>query len=618
MTRRDFLNGTLLTLSNLHLTPLTANPLYAKLLKEDYYPPLLNGLRGSHPGAFETAHELAWTGKSDWGTEIDTHERYDLIVVGAGLSGLASAYFFKQAYRTDAKILILDNHADFGGHAQRNEFEWGGKRLIGYAGSQSLDSPSEYGRVCQRLLTEIGIDWRRFEELYDFDFFQTHGLRAVTHFDKRTYGTSQLLPFTFYEAHLYEFPGILAGGLSPTEAIAQMPIAAKDQLIRVFKGPRKRVKYPNDLPYFEYLKQEFGVTSKEVLELLRPLPSGDWGYGADVLTIGNAKEAELMGFAPVAAPVEDAEWVAEIKASKEEQYIHHFPDGNATVARLLVKNLIPTVTHVDDMTGIVTAKFDYSQLDTPAQSVKIRLNSPVIQVNQVKGEVNVTYLTQGKAYRVHSKQCIMACYNMMIPHLIPTLPTAQKEALRKLVKSPLVYTNVLLDNWQALKRLGIGMAYSPGRLHKLVAMDYPVSMGDYRFPKSPKEPMLLHLEYIPLSDEYGKDPRDQFREGRYKLLGMSFNQFEEEIKEHLGDLLGSAGFDPLHHIKAITVNRWSHGYAYSGSSLFDPDVDEENGPHITGRKRFGNIAIANSDAGANAYLDNAIAQAWRAVKELNR
>jgi len=617
ITRRDFLNGTLLALGSWSLSPLVFSQIGTKLLVESDYPPLFNGLRGSHPGSFEHAHELALAGRKDWGETIDTKEQYDLIVVGAGISGLASAYFFREAYGNHAKILILDNHNDFGGHAQRNEFEWQGKKLIGYAGSQSLDSPSEYSKVCKRLLSDIGVNFRRFEEIYDFDFFKHHGLKTVMHFDKKTYGASKILPFTFCEAFLYEFPGMLAGGMTPKQAIEKMPITAKDQLRRLFDGPSKRVKYPSDMPYFEYLKQEFSIDSKEVFELLRHLSSGDFGYGADVITLSDAREAELLGFEKVEAASSDEELLNELTRSKDEQYIHHFPDGNASVARLLVKSLIPTVADFEGMAGVVTAKFDYQQLDTLSQNVKIRLNSTAIHVKNTQEGVSATYFSKGKAYQVSAKQCIMAGYNMMIPHIIPTLPPAQKAALKQLIKSPLLYTNVLLDNWEALKNLGIGMAYSPGRMHKIVAVDYPVSLGSYHFSKSPKEPILLHLEHIPLSDEYGKDPRMQFKEGRTKLLGMSFKQIEDEIKEHLADMLGSAGFDPNQNIKAITANRWSHGYSYSGSSLFDPDVNEDEGPHIIGRERFGNIAIANSDSGANGYLDVAVDQAWRAVNELN-
>jgi spermidine dehydrogenase len=50
--------------------------------------------------------------------------------------------------------------------------------------------------------------------------------------------------------------------------------------------------------------------------------------------------------------------------------------------------------------------------------------------------------------------------------------------------------------------------------------------------------------------------------------------------------------------------------------LFDPDWTEEEKPWVIGRKRVGRIAIANSDAGASAYTNVAIDQAWRAVGDL--
>ena len=110
--------------------------------------------------------------------------------------------------------------------------------------------------------------------------------------------------------------------------------------------------------------------------------------------------------------------------------------------------------------------------------------------------------------------------------------------------------------------------------------------------------------------------RDQFRAGRMELMETPFLKFERNVRDQLGRMLGSAGFDPARDIEGITVNRWAHGYAYTPNTLFDPEWKEEEKPWVIGRKPFGRIAIANSDAGASAYSDVAIDQAWCAVGEI--
>ncbi len=131
ITRRDFLNGVALTVAS-GLTPL------AQLRAAGRYPPALTGLRGHHAGAFEAAHEFAREGKSFSIADLPVEEDYDLVVVGGGISGLAAAHFYRRSAGRDVRILVLDNHDDFGGHAKRNEFRVGGRLIIGYGGSESL------------------------------------------------------------------------------------------------------------------------------------------------------------------------------------------------------------------------------------------------------------------------------------------------------------------------------------------------------------------------------------------------------------------------------------------------------------------------------------------------
>ena len=125
-------------------------------LSPSYYPPARTGLRGSHPGSSESAHERAWGGRSDWGPTTKLSETYDLIVVGGGLSGLSAAYFYQQEHGRDKKVLILDNHDDFGGHAKRNEHTLNGHMLLGEGGSESLEYPHEFRETVRASLKRSG------------------------------------------------------------------------------------------------------------------------------------------------------------------------------------------------------------------------------------------------------------------------------------------------------------------------------------------------------------------------------------------------------------------------------------------------------------------------------
>jgi spermidine dehydrogenase len=222
----------------------------------------------------------------------------------------------------------------------------------------------------------------------------------------------------------------------------------------------------------------------------------------------------------------------------------------------------------------------------------------------------------GKLRSVTARACVLACYNAMIPYLCPELPEKQRDALALLVKSPLVYTHVAIRNWTAFQKLGVFQIDAPGSYHNYVALDFPVSMGNYKFPSKPEEPAVLFMLRTPCKP--GLPQREQNRAGRMELLRTPFSTFERNIRDQLGRMLGGAGFDPARDIEGITVNRWAHGYAFHDNPLFDPDWSEEEKPWVLGRKPFGRIAIANSDAGGEAYTDCAIDQAYRAVQELTR
>ena len=292
-----------------------------------------------------------------------------------------------------------------------------------------------------------------------------------------------------------------------------------------------------------------------------------------------------------------------------------FPDGNASVARLLVRRLIPGVAPGSTMDDVVSARFDYSRLDREDSPVRLRLNSTVVNAVNRDGGVEVSYVQAGKAYSLRARHCILACYNGIIPHLCPELPEAQKEHLKYGVKVPLVMTNVLLRSGEAVSAAGPVQYACPGSFYELVSEAPPVSLGEYQGARG-SGPMVLWMAHNPSPQNDGQQTaRDLYRLGRHRLYTTPFSTFESAVEQQLTGMFGRNGFDAGRDIQAITVNRWAHGYSYEYTDLYDPDWEEGQAPHELGRKPLGRISIANADSEGSAYLHAAIDAAWRAVGE---
>jgi spermidine dehydrogenase len=588
-------------------------------------------LRGSHVGSFEVAHQLAREGRRDWGSvqEPDA-DLYDLVVVGGGASGLSAAFFYRQKH-PDARILILDNHDDFGGHAKRNEFQVAGRTLMTHGGSELLEGPNSYSDVAKGLFHDLGIQPARLGEAYDFDFYQRNGLTAGIYFDRETFGADRTLAYPLVNRNFYEgWISVAESQLSHEEAVGQMPIpdAAKREMMRLLTTRENAIpdhsyttvdEYLNSISYREFLSRHMNIQEPEIYTVLENLGT-DWCVGIEAIPAIEAFYWGLPGSNATSLGGESG-WFG---PGSESSPTYHFPDGNASVARMLVRSLIPSVAPGSTIEDLVLAPFDYSELDRADSNVRIRLQSTAIQVEhdgspRTSSRVGITYVQGGQASRVQARHCVLACYNQIISHLCPELPGPQREALNTMVKSPILYPKVALRNWQSWKKLGVGALLNPGSYCVTTHLDYPVDFGGYRYPRDPDEPVVVHMTRFPHRSNEGLTPSEQKRAGRHELYATSYETIERNIRRQLAGSLSEGGFDPARDIEAITVNRWAHAYINRANPLYDEiyeDREDERYPFVRGRKPFGRIAIANSDAGSSSLLNVAIDQAYRAVSEL--
>ncbi len=607
--RRDFLNGMGVALSGslVSCTWSETETFAGSPGVANNYPPVRTGLRGSHQGSFEVAHLLHEGKRWNSSQANDTGEHYDLVIVGGGLSGLSAAWFYREV-KPDARILILDNHDDFGGHAKRNEFWHGDQMLLSHGGTINIENFHKYGEAAQRMIRSLGIAPERFSEFVDADLHNSLGLQNGVFFTKEVFGTDSLVAGT--------------GKPSWRDFLDKTPLSevARSDLVRLYES---KVDYLSGLTqeekrdrmramsYQEFLTDIVGI-NPESLAMLRK--DGYWAIGIDALTAWTATRDGEPGTQGLGFSIKE----------KDSLYFR-FPDGNASIARSLVRSLIPTVATGSGMEDIVTTRFDYGRLDDRDSPIRIRLESTVVDVHHVGNEetareVEITYVKDGRAHRVTASKTVLACYHSIIPDLCEELPEEQKLALSQSLKAPLVYTSVVIRHWQAFVNLGVNSVHCPGCYFNSVRLATPMNIGDYRHGSSPDQPTILNLYRTPLAP--GLTAQQQWTAGRYELLTTTFETFERNIRDQLGRMLSPGGFDPAKDIEAITVNRWPHGYAYgqnpeTGEIAYVLDeVPMDKAPWLKARKPFGLISFANSDAAANAMSEAAIGQAHRAVMEL--
>ena len=516
ITRRDFVNGVGVAIGGALIAPgwLSAREgtPYATQAQE-YYPPARTGMRGSHAGSFEVAHALR--DGNTWTDVANTGESYDLVVVGGGLSGLSAAYFFLTSAGPGARVLVLDNHDDFGGHAKRNELTYRGRTLMLNGGTSYLESVGQFSTVARTLLAAIGI----YVESADATsaagrkFYRSLGLGNATFFAKEVFGEDRLMKG--------RGGGEGSGSRGWADWLAQTPLSpdARRDVARLYDGAN-----PDYMPglsdvdkkerlarisYRDFLL-DLAKVHPDVIPFFDDRPKGSFCVGIDAYPALYGWAQGYPGFQGMnLEPLSRVGPLAHIgggQHGRESEWNKgpniYFPDGNATVARLLVRAMIPEALPGTTLEDSMMSRLAYDRIDRQGEGARIRLNSTVISVRHLGDpdaarEVEITYVREGKAEKVRADHCVMACYNGVIPHLVPEMSDEQRAALMYGVKMANVYTNVLIRNWTAFTNLGISGASAPGMYHTGVSLGRSVQFGDYRPSRSPDDPMILHMSRVP-------------------------------------------------------------------------------------------------------------------------
>ncbi|MGH3658562.1 MAG: hypothetical protein ACRDUA_18050, partial [Micromonosporaceae bacterium] len=406
-------------------------------------------------------------------------------------------------------------------------------------------------------------------------------------------------------------------------------------LVRLHTGPEdplpgltdaERKAYLAAISYERYLRADLGLGA-DAYDYVRRATNPLFGVDADRVPAADAWAVGCPGFGALGltgAPWPGASLTARMAlAETEDDGFIYFPDGNASVARLLLARLVPEAFPGEPgMSGIVTARARYDRLDRPDSPVRVRLGATVYDVRHDDApgnsrEVAIRYRTARGDHEVRAGHVVMACWTSVTSHVLRGLPGEQAEAMRYGVKVPLVYARAAVRDWTAFAAAGVSRVDTPTMYWDGFRLPPPTRLGDYTSARDPELPTVVHLAKTP--NEPGLPLKEQYRAGREHLQAVTFATLERELRDTMARALGPYGFDPGRDIAAITVNRWAHGYAYEYTSLDDADVlsrAPDDRPNALARRPFGRIAIPGSDAAAFAYTHAAIDEAHRAVTDL--
>jgi spermidine dehydrogenase len=604
MTRRDYLNSTLLASGSLLLGGATPMDLLAKDNWDGYGG--VGDYASSNGNTFEViadAHSMIRDHASEDlpANMIDTGEKFDCVVVGGGISGLAAALFFKRQAGPRRTCLVLENHRIFGGEARRNEFVVGGRRLVAHQGSAMFFPPLS-GTFLADFYDSIGVDSRLFE-------YQTWtGREPEIPLGRTSYTQGGANSGFFFGARFGQPKGLwLIDPWGKKLAGAPIPDATRRELLAISGSkpvlPQRHgdelSRHLDGVTLEDHLMQTHRIRRQTVRTFLSPVSGGGSGLGADALSAYSEYAADVL-----------LPW-------KYESGAQMFPGGNAGVARHIVKALVPNAFSGGvTLPDICRSPVNFAALDRPGQESRIRLHATAIAVQhggepQGSRSVRIVYAQDGKLYGIQARSAIMAGGSWTTKHIVKNLPETHRQAYAQFYRAPCLMANVAVRNWRFLYELGISECQWFEGIGNYFALRKMATFGPVAPTVSPDSPVVLTLKILFSSP--GLPIGEQVTRGRSELLSTSFRAYEQRIREQFSAMFSGTGFDERRDIAGIILNRWGHAYLSPQPGFFFGKGANPAPGEVLRNTPFGRIAFANSDLAGIMDHRASILEARRAV-----
>ena len=538
---------------------------------------------------------------------VDTGEVFDMVVVGGGISGLASALYFQDAAKPSQTCLVLENHPIFGGQARRNEFVVDGQRLIAPQGSNWFWMPPSYKEVAE-FYARIGVNPGEFK------YQEWGGPPPAMPLSRTSYHFARNLPsppnFGFYFADKFgQKPGKWV--VDPWKNLDSLPVSAEmrsdfakylQAVIAYHHSPRHEseaeMRRLDTMTAEDVLMERHGISREFIRMFVAPHLAAAIGAGPDVVT---GCRYTVYG-------------------SGDNITRHSFPGGNTGFTRHIVKTLLPdAISGPRTLEAVCRNRVNFAALDRPANQVRIRLHSTAVRVEH-EGEpeksefVRITYTRDGKVYRLKARTAVMAGGGWITKHVVRDLPASHREAYDQFNYNATVVANVAVRNWRFLHKLGL----SGGRWYEGFGFWTEVrtvaTFGSDTSTIGPDSPTVLSLIvpfYYP-----GLPIAEQCSKGRAEILSTSFRDFERKVREQFTEMFAMSGFDARRDIAGIILNRWGHHFIIPPPGFTYGKDGKPAPPEILRKAPFGRIAFANTDLSADSGHDRAIVEGHRAVTQL--
>ncbi len=603
ISRRDFMNASLLASGGALLSGLTPHQLLAQMGKDNW-----TGYGGvgdyaeSHGNTFEVmtaGHQIRDHVFADPPHQAeDTGEVLDMVIVGGGLSGLATALYCQQ-HAPKAKCLVLENHPIFGGEAKRNEFVVDGHRLMAPQGSDHFDTPQP-GSAMAGFYASVGVDATKFE----YQSWQSSSPEIPV---GRSFEDIRPPYGIYFGANFSQQHGMwLIDPWGKKLAGAPMPETMRNQILKYRQlGAMPGQAHPREMDAItmeDYMMQKFGLSRETIRKFLVPGPGDGFGIGPDVLS------AFAFGFG------------GDPMNYGDEADLQSFPGGNGGFARHMVKTLLPAaIPGPRTLEAVCRGRVNFDALDKPGENARIRLGSTVVRVEheglpEHSEFVRITYTRNGKVYRLKARAVVMAGGSWTTRHIVIDLPSQQRDAYAQFFRSPCMIVNIALRNWRFLYKLGMSGAFLYGGLGIYGSVRKMPTFGTDDKTIGPDSPVVMTIKV--LFCRPGLPLVEQQQAGRAELLSTSFRDYERRVREQLTEMFAASGFDAKRDVAGIVLNRWGHAYCSPQPGFFFGKDGQQAPREILRRAPFGRIAFANTDLSGDPGHTTAIAEGQRAASQL--